>query len=650
MCGIAGIAGQNPEVSRAAVARMCARMLWRGPDEGGLFEADDIVLGHRRLRILDLSPAASQPLTSSHGRVSVVFNGEIYNFRQLRHILETLGHRFRGTGDTEVLLHCYLEYGLDFLTRLEGMFALGLYDPRSKKLILARDPLGIKPLYFWQRDRVLAFASEIRALKASGLPGRELDGACLAQTLMLGAPLAGRTPWAEIRSLPPGEWLVWSDSRTAQGRYWSFPSRSSSRVTPAEVAATVQKVVTEHLVSDVPVGLLLSGGLDSSALAALVTKLSSRPLRTFTLGFPDSPLDESAFAQEVASHLKTEHTVIPVTADNILADVESFLEASDFPSIDGLNIYMVCKYVRQAGVVVLLSGQGGDEAFAGYSTFRQLPRLERVLRWWRLLPRCFRKTGRLFARGSLVGPLAKLAALLEGSTCQTESYLLVRAVMMPRLLQELLAPALLAALEKSIQACVRDVALEAQADDPVTSVAMLESRIYLHDTLLRLSDVHSMAHSLELRVPFVDKRVCEMTNRALPSERIRAGIPKPMLLSLVRDNLPTTCWQRAKGCFHLPVGRWLVGPLRQRVQAVLHETQLGDVSLFHSKALHALWNRLEAEPDSVPLAHAVWGVYTLGEWLRRNAGPVTVVLPGLRDKCSQNTKDKVCGFSMLHPR
>lgn len=618
MCGIAGIAGRPASITRPLVAHMCGRMRHRGPDAEGTFAVEDIALGHRRLKILDLTASGSQPMISADGSVALVFNGEIYNFSTLRQELQAIGCRFRGTSDTEVLLHGYLEWGSDVVQKLAGMYAFAVYDSRCKELFLARDPLGIKPLYLWQQGRLLVFGSELRALMASGLVDATVDEVAIAQTLLSESPFGERTCWKHVRSLRPGHWLRWANGSTSEGRFWSFPNGQAS-FHEEQFADQVNKVVREHLTSDVPLGVLLSGGVDSSVLTALACRQSSGTVKTFTLTFPGTAVDEGEHARSVAERLGTEHHEIPIRVEDLQANLDPFLAASDFPSADGLNVYTVCKHVREAGITVLLSGQGGDEAFAGYANFRRLPKLEGLLSRWRLLPKPLRRLGR-FA-GCWAGDFggrAKLACLLDSSDTMADTYLVLRSLIPPRLLRQLLADDLWRALECSWREQVQEWREEIPMLDDVGEVARMESRFYLHNTLLRVSDVYSMANSLELRVPFVDSRICELANRAPKAARIQQGIPKPLLLNLARNQLPPACWQRRKCGFHLPVGEWLLGPLRERARRVFHETVLGDSHLFQTSQWQRLWKQLEQDPTYLPVANAVWTCVVIGEWWQRN--------------------------------
>ncbi|MCS7032738.1 MAG: asparagine synthase (glutamine-hydrolyzing), partial [Phycisphaerae bacterium] len=401
MCGISAILTPDAHAARAATERMLSAMQHRGPDDLGMefvpFGTRTLGLGHRRLAIIDLSPAGHEPMIHPPTGNQLVFNGEIYNFAQLRRQLEPLGHHFAGHSDAEVLLHALSEWGTDAIPRLQGMFAFAFFDAPRQQLIVARDSLGIKPLYYAALpDGGWVFASEVRAILASGLVSDSLDRRAIAGLLAFGAVQHPATIHAAIRSVPPGHfWRFDADHVQAPHppvRYWQFPSPGSMapRDAAGEVRRTIEQAVRDHLVADVPLGIFLSSGIDSTIVAAAARRFSSQ-VRCFTVGFADNPdFSELQLAAETARTLGLPHVPIEISGDEAQAAASQWLAASDTPSVDGMNVYVISRAVRAAGITVALSGQGGDELFCGYPSFRDLPRLRQWLSRTRWMPRSVR--------------------------------------------------------------------------------------------------------------------------------------------------------------------------------------------------------------------------------------------------------------------
>ncbi|HKX17086.1 MAG TPA: asparagine synthase (glutamine-hydrolyzing), partial [bacterium] len=385
MCGICGVFGPHPagpEALRTATIRMAAALSHRGPDDEGVWTeaAGRVSLGNRRLAIIDLSPAGHQPMADAAGQIVLTYNGEIYNFRELRSDLAASGYPFRGHSDTEVILALYLREGIEMCRKLRGMFALALWDGRTRSLVLARDRLGIKPLYYTHVGGRWIFASEIRALRASGLVSARPDAAALAAFLRLGSVPGPTTAFAGVHELPPATVLVADETGgVAQRRYWEIPAPEAvapdAGVTADELRARLADAVARHLISDVPLGVFLSGGVDSAAIVALMREAGHERVRTFSITFPDSEVDEGPDAARLAVRYETEHTAGEVRGADVADDLDRVIAAMDQPTIDGLNTYYVSRMTRASGTIVALSGLGGDELFGGYASFRQAPRL-----------------------------------------------------------------------------------------------------------------------------------------------------------------------------------------------------------------------------------------------------------------------------------
>jgi asparagine synthase (glutamine-hydrolysing) len=510
MCGINGIlrlTDSAPAIDRDELLRTRDAMAARGPDGAGAWSAGDgrVALASRRLAILDLSAAGAQPMASADGRYRIVMNGEIYNFAELRRELEEAGVRFRSRGDTEVVLALYARDGAAMLSRLRGMFALAIWDDRTKRLLLARDPLGIKPLYLAVADGCLRFASQVKALEIGGGISLETDPAGVAGFLLWGAVPEPFTIRKAVRALPAGCSLVVEEGRIGEPVAILPPDVT----VPATAVEAVEDSVRAHLVSDVPVAVFLSAGLDSGLIAALARRHLPEPPVTFTLRFDElagTPADEAPLAAEVARRLGTRHVERRVGRADFAALWPGALAAMDQPSIDGFNTYVVSRAAHEAGLKVVLSGLGGDELFGSYPSFAGVPRLQRAAR----------RAGRLPGLGAvwpaaaraLAASRPKLAGLLRYGRTLPGAYFLRRGLFLPEELPALMgrdaAAEALSRYDPVADAARALAAGNGQAADGWTAVHLLETARYMRNQLLRDADWASMAWSVELRVPLVD--------------------------------------------------------------------------------------------------------------------------------------------------
>ena len=599
MCGICGVyraASGDPGLLSAAAVRMTRTLAHRGPDDDGVWndEAGRVALGNRRLAIIDRSQAGHQPMVDSSGQVALTFNGCIYNFQELRRDLVASGYPFRGRSDTEVILALYLRDGLEMCRQLRGMFAFAIWDGRSRQLLLARDRLGIKPLYYAEVGGRWVFASEIRALRASGLVPARVNPTALAAFLRLGSVPGPLTAFDGAWELPPATALVIDEKgRATRHRYWEIPAPQTAPREPKAAAgalvAHLRDAVAGHLVSDVPLGVFLSGGMDSAAILAMMREAGHERIRTFSITFPESDLDEGPDAARLAARYETEHTAHEVRGTDVAADLDAVIAAMDQPTIDGLNTYYVSRVTRASGTIVALSGLGGDELFAGYASFRQTPRL---LTWQRAAAHLGPARPVLAAAlGTWPSPrAAKLKeGLLEPATIQT-AYLAVRGLLSRDEVAGVLAPGPLRDAGQELDAAAFLAALTASLpEDPVAATGMLELRGYMHNQLLRDTDVMSMAHSLEVRVPFLDHPLVEFA-AGLPSRlRTDGHPPKWLLRAALGDRLPADAARTKRG-FTFPLGEWLEGPLRPRVTEALR----GGAGMFRPDAVAALQARVAA--------------------------------------------------------
>jgi len=593
MCGIAGALGVLDASVIEAVRRSDARQAHRGPDAAGFWTSDTagpgVVLAHRRLAILDLSPDGNQPMIDRATGTVIVFNGEIYNFAELRRALLAEGATFDSRSDTEVLLRAWIRWGDGCLGRLRGMFAFAVWEPRTRRLTLVRDRLGIKPLYVTRVRRpggdVVLFASELRALLASGLVEPRLDETGVETFLWHGFVVGPGTLLHGVRRLEPGTWLslALDGGAEREGRFWSLPAFDPGGGDRRAVAAELEEAVRLRLVADVPLGIFLSGGVDSSAVAALAVRSGGGSIRTFNVGFEEARFDESRHARAVAERLGTQHTEVRLSSDTFAAQLDAALRAIDQPTFDAINTYVVSRAVREAGITVALAGTGGDELFGGYPTFRELPLLARASRLLRPLPRAFvsaasRALARAkFGRSGAVPPqlrFAKLADLLLQEGRLLDLYQLSYALFTPAFLREL-APGLDWTRTRSGLPATRAEALDAAiAGSPALhAVSMLELASFVGERLLPDTDATSMAVALEVRVPLLDHRVVERLAAVELGERFEPLGRKRLLRELALGALDPALFERPKQGFELPIEEWLRTSLGARVDETMRDAE-----------------------------------------------------------------------------
>ncbi len=648
MCGICGTAFANrTSDAEAQVRAMSQALQHRGPDDEGFLINDPravgLALGMRRLSIIDL-PGGRQPAWNEAKDVAVIFNGEIYNYRELRERLKSLGHHFATQSDTEILVHGWEEWGEDCLTELRGMFAFALLDLRKRYataplLFLARDPLGIKPLYYTQTPDGFAFASEVRALLAGGATQKRISQDALTSYLLFGSVSEPVTLLEGVFSLPPGHRMlvyVPERRRTPRARPWWDPARSSAaRDTqkPREFSSAAKRLrplledaVQAHLVADVPVGLFLSSGLDSSAIAALAAR-TQPDFRTFTLAFPGTPYDEAPLARVVAARCRTRHREVPLDGGAVLNRLDEALAALDQPTMDGINTYFVSWAAREVGLKVALSGLGGDELFAGYRTFADTPRLERLVRLAWFAPAPLRRAvapilRALFARQSSSDATRKAMDAWLLPDALPHPYFFTRTLFppsdLPRLTEPRFRPSTVSAdgitLEPTWLGWLERAADAARQLEPVGGVSWLEMRSYMASTLLRDTDSVSMAQSLEVRVPLLDTPLVEFMGSLPDGARQRTGTQKALLVQALSDVLPPEILAQRKRTFTLPWEDWLRGPLRARLERSFADPAPAFAAHMHAEGVRSVWSAFLAEKTSWSRP---WSLYVLNEWCRR---------------------------------
>lgn len=636
MCGISGIVGLKATTHFAKeadpvaiVRRMNKAMAHRGPDADGVWQGSDVVLGHRRLSIIDLSPASNQPMTTPDGRYTIVFNGEIYNYRELRKQLD--GVAWRSGGDAEVLLHAWAQWGADCLPKLEGMFAFAIWDEQERACTLVRDRLGIKPLYYSVfsipqegMPMGLVFASEIRPLVASGAMEPELDLSALTDYLRYGTVHAPMTIMHGVRMLLPGHILRFSAQEGVREdlEWWSpvNAARQGMQVLPIEavtkeIRTLLTKAVEKRLVADVPFGAFLSGGIDSSAVVGLMAECSSAPVHTFNVSFDESEFSEARYAQLIAKRFNTRHTEIKLKPSDMLRYLPDALAAMDHPSMDGPNTWVVSKVTKEAGITMALSGLGGDEVFAGYGVFKRSAELQRR-GWLMAVPKALRKlTGAVLMSvrpGASSTKAAELLALNDWSLKNT--YPLSRLAFTDGELQGLLKKEISTLNAVRLQAQVLLEGCSGNALPLLSRVSLLEMSTYMQNVLLRDTDQMSMAHALEVRVPFLDHDLVSFVLGVGDAFKY-PHTPKQLLTDSLGDLLPREIIDRPKMGFTLPWAQWMRGELKTFCADRL--TALAAREQFHAEGIHALWQRFLANDPGVTWGR-VWMLVVLEDWMQRN--------------------------------
>ena len=620
MCGITG--AFSPRDLQREVDAMTEAVAHRGPDDVGAAgicaSGGDTcgAFGHRRLAILDLTSAGHQPMSTRDSRITITYNGEIYNFPALRNRLEAEGVEFHTQCDTEMLLLGWRKYGPDFLKELRGMFALGLWDADLKRGYLARDGFGIKPLYVAPRDDSVLFASEVRALVASGLVARTLSAPAVRSFLCTGSVAEPFTIVDGVFAVPPGciiEVAVDDDGARIDGiRQFDAPfTPDSPEPVPFSQSAfqlrnALRESVRRHLLSDVPVAMFLSGGLDSSAVVGVATEVSSAPLDSFTVTFAEGEFNEGDLSRLAAQHFGTRHHEIPLSWRDLLDALPDAFKAMDQPSLDGLNTYVVSRAVSDAGIKVVLSGLGGDELFGGYPSFRRAMQIAPL--WKFPWPIRSAVAAGAFAYRGLRGE--KMRMLMKGRSPAAAAYQASRTLFDDRNVDELVA------FENRHSSSPISLESNHNGLSLIQEVSWRELSGYMRNTLLRDSDVFSMAHGLELRVPFLDRAVARVAANAADSAKIRGSGSKPLLVAAVRDLLPEALLSRPKRGFTLPFETWMRADLAGEVQAMFTRENAERAGLA-PKSIRDVWTAFQARRHGMTWSRP-WALYTLLRWAREN--------------------------------
>src|SRR3990170_2458082 len=645
MCGIAGLLDLKrqfgPDALRSIASRMADSLRHRGPDAQGIWIDPEagVAFGHTRLAIIDLSPAGAQPMASSCGRFVLCYNGEVYNAPELRAELQAAGRPFRGHSDTEVMVEGFAVWGVrPTIERLIGMFAFAAWDRSSHTLTLARDRLGIKPLYWGHADGSLVFASELKALKTLPDWQGEIDRDALSAFLRYGYVPTPMSIYRGIRKLAPGTLLeCGEDGEVKHTAYWSLSEvaeRGQASLLDVSDAAAQEMLeslladaVRRRMVADVPLGMFLSGGIDSSTIAALMQAHSAQPIRTFSIGFHEPAYDEAAHAREVASHLGTEHTELYVTPAEAQAVIPKLQDIYDEPFADSSQIptYLVSEMTRRH-VTVALSGDGGDEVFAGYNRYGQGLAFAKMMR---ILPKPVRQ--------AMAGAMTAVTPGLWDS-----AFLVVPSRVRPRLVGEKIHKLAGVLLEDSVGfhrrlvtqwseashlvegAAEPDESLYASAvrerfTDDVSWMQYIDTLTYLPDDILTKVDRASMAVALEVRVPLLDHRVVELSWRLPKRFKTRGGVGKWLLRQIAHKYVPKRLLERPKMGFGVPIDQWLRGPLKDWAEDLLCPSAVGSAGLLRPAPIAEKW--AEHQAGTRNRQHFLWNVLMFEAWRAENLGP-----------------------------
>lgn len=617
MCGIAGFTQTNWVAEPDRIRRAASTLLHRGPDQQGVFQSDSVALAATRLKIIDLA-AGDQPIASEGGDTVIVFNGEIYNHRELRQELEHLGHRFRSRCDTEVVLHAFLEWDLECLSRLRGMFAFALWTESRRRLVLGRDRMGIKPLYVAHHGPDIFFGSELKAIFVHPQIPRNLSLEGLDCYLSMNYVPCPWTLVEGIEKLSPGHWLEWEDGKVRTGCYWRLPygpREVSLDAAKERLDALLRESIREHLISDVSLGVWLSGGVDSSAILHYAAQQSSSRLKTFSISFRGRSFDESEYIRTVVDRYGTEHEQVDLNPDLNLTDaIEEFAYYSDEPSADAgaLPVWFLSKLCKTR-TTVALSGEGADELFGGYLTHRASVLAGRM----RKLPEGFLRFSRnqlrrLPVSDDKIALEYKLKRFLEGCLMPGPGgHVFWNGGFSSEQKRELLGQSLPRSLDKVLE----ELSGMIPGSDPLSPYLWFDQKYYLPDDILYKVDRISMAHAVEVRPPFLDHRIAEFAASLPAGLKVRGSYQKVILKELMKGKLPASTLTRKKIGLDIPAHDWLRGPLRGLLEIALEQGIAEYGSMFRPLAVRSfLTAHLERRAN---LGFQLWGLMILFLWMKK---------------------------------
>lgn len=621
MCGITGIVGNNlsSSVYQPAIQKMTDAIAHRGPNSQGLWNDEDCFFGHRRLSIIDLSEAGNQPFISQDGRYILIYNGELYNYKDLKFELQRAEHGsknipyiFKTNTDTEVILASYLRWGNNCMKRFNGMFAFAIWDTVEQKLLIARDRLGVKPLYYQYKNNTLVFASEIRALIYSGIVDKKINPSSVAEYIQYATVHAPNTMLQDVKVLMPGNFLELHQNNLTISQYWNINDYTKSKqdLSYKETCQKVNELLTasveRRLVADVPFGAFLSGGIDSSAIVGLMSKVSSEKIQTFNVSFDEGEFSEAKYAKQIAQKFNTQHHEIKLTPADFLNQLPEALSAIDHPSGDGPNSYIVSKATKQAGITMALSGLGGDELFAGYDIFKRFYELEKKA-WLNIIPAKglvgkFISTKKKSVQGDKT---AEILAL--NSINGYQAYPINRKLFNQTDYQSLLKK------KYNDSNFIFNVIKNTTTDKQhiLSRVSLYEIETYMQNVLLRDADQMSMAVALEVRVPFLDYQLVEFA-LGVKDEYKFPHTPKKLLTDSLGDLLPNEIVNRPKMGFTLPWKDWLKGDLREFCEDNI--IQFSKRSFVNRDAILIIWNRFLNNDPKITWSR-IWHLVVLNNWI-----------------------------------
>lgn len=625
MCGIAGFTTAveySKEKDASVISDMVNGLKHRGPNAQNHWMDETVCLGHARLSIIDLSENANQPLHSSDNRYVIVYNGELYNYRELKLELQRVAHGsnsksyfFKTNSDTEVIIAAYERWGVECLEKFNGMFAFAIYDKHEKMLFIARDRVGIKPLYYTYRNNQLVFASEIRSLLSSGLVDRKLNKEVINEYFLYQTVHAPNTIVEGVKMLMPGSYMVFKNKELSTFRYWDSNAfeNNSSELDYKAICKTTQELlfqaVERRLVADVPFGAFLSGGIDSSALVGIMSKLSSRKVETFNVSFDESEFSESNYARKVADVFHTQHHEIKLTPDDFLKQLPEALNAMDHPSGDGPNTYVVSKATKQAGITMALSGLGGDEVFAGYDVFKRMSEINKKAyinifpSWARKLPASLIK-----AKNKSIAGDKMYEALTQSTFSVQDVYPISRKNF--SILQE---KALLGKSTDALKQIINSIR-KPDSNHLLAYVSLMEMNTYMQNVLLRDADQMSMAVALEVRVPFLDYKLVEFV-LSVKDEFKYPHTPKKLLIDSLNNLLPNEIVNRPKMGFTLPWTKWMKTELATFCEKNMKSLSKRD--FVNETAILNLWQQFLIDDKRVSWSR-IWHLVVLENWLIQN--------------------------------
>jgi asparagine synthase (glutamine-hydrolysing) len=626
MCGIAGFtikAGDTATYGHV-ISDMIDSLRHRGPNAQKNWNDDHVYLGHARLSIIDLNASSDQPMHSTDDRYVIIYNGELYNYKELKLELQRVAHGskqepyfFRTNSDTEVILAAYKRWGMECLEKFNGMYAFAVYDKQEKSLFVARDRVGIKPLYYAYKNDQLVFASEMRSILDSGLIERQLNREAISEYFLYQTVHAPNTIIRDIKMLMPGHFMVFKNGKAEIKKYWdlnAFTNTSNEldyRQTCTRTRELLFQSVERRLVADVPFGAFLSGGIDSSAVVGIMSKLSSRKVETFNVSFDEGEFSEAKYAKRIAEKFDTSHHEIKLSPENFLEQLPEALAALDHPSGDGPNTYIVSKATKQAGVTMALSGLGGDEVFAGYDVFKRMMEIQKrsylniFPSWMRKLPATIIKAKNRSVAGD------KIYEVLSQEKINIPSaYSISRKVFSDKQLAGLLKGGL---KENNLPKLVSSVK-RTNADHTLSYISALEISTYMQNILLRDTDQMAMAVALEVRVPFLDYKLLEFV-LSVKDEYKFPTTPKKLLIDSLEGLLPDEVVNRPKMGFTLPWKNWLKNELRSFCEANINSLSQRD--FVNGDAIKGLWQRFLADDERVSWSR-IWHLVVLEDWMTKN--------------------------------